>query len=632
MYQSNESGEDSRGLAPPVFDGLIGGLTIRSAMYYPFYGNSITYNEIYNCGYGVVLAAGGAHPPGASIPGDTQNWDFGCLYMYGSQDGDGTDPAKRLLLAYNKIHDISGATSPIVTLGIPASIGYDALTRYNDAWNVNGVNEHHNLYYNRSESAVGQRIAVRGMIALKGMLRYDFSNNIVSVEASPAGTSRHRFFPGSLEPGWTSFVKPGNSGTWAPNTAYSGCLTETCYIVNGNHIYATAIGGVISAASWSSGEATVTAPGMTFAAGLKYAISGVSPAGYNGAALTALPQSGGNRLVYAIAVDPGAFRSGAGSSAGQMSAPAGSGPTCTSGTCSDGAITWTYVETLPGNPHTYMSFFNNIFNFHNPEMTPADCGKLCPLFVNAWIASPYLLQSGDNLYSKSENQSNWYHPTTKMAYWKTVTGANGQTQELGSLYGASGAAWASNTTLPSCANYTITAPCVVTHSGNQYVSRIPAWQAGHAYSCPKTCYVTSANRIYATAGTGISGDAAPDCLSGTCVDGAGPHITWTYAPSVPALTTGTSAPGCNGRGATCSDGVVTWLWVQAIGHDVPGVAANFVDAFGGNFAFNATQAGPGDASPCRGVGPNGAKPGVSPACSLGFTPWDYNDVGAKPAR
>ena len=58
--------------------------------------------------------------------------------------------------------------------------------------------------------------------------------------------------------------------------------------------------------------------------------------------------------------------------------------------------------------------------------------------------------------------------------------------------------------------------------------------------------------------------------------------------------------------------------------DAPGILPNFVSLDTGNFAFNSTYSGPGVASACGGTGAGT----VSPACGLGFVPWDYNNVGA----
>jgi hypothetical protein len=58
--------------------------------------------------------------------------------------------------------------------------------------------------------------------------------------------------------------------------------------------------------------------------------------------------------------------------------------------------------------------------------------------------------------------------------------------------------------------------------------------------------------------------------------------------------------------------------------DAPGITPNFISLDTGDFRFNSTYSGAGVASACGGAGAGT----VSPACGLGFVPWDYNNVGA----
>jgi hypothetical protein len=58
--------------------------------------------------------------------------------------------------------------------------------------------------------------------------------------------------------------------------------------------------------------------------------------------------------------------------------------------------------------------------------------------------------------------------------------------------------------------------------------------------------------------------------------------------------------------------------------DGAGITPNFVSLDTGDFRFNATYSGAGTASACGGTGAGT----VSPACGLGFVPWDYSNVGA----
>ena len=59
--------------------------------------------------------------------------------------------------------------------------------------------------------------------------------------------------------------------------------------------------------------------------------------------------------------------------------------------------------------------------------------------------------------------------------------------------------------------------------------------------------------------------------------------------------------------------------------DGAGITPNFVSLDTGNFLFNSTYSGAGTASACGGTGAGT----VSPACGLGFVPWDYTNVGAQ---
>ena len=68
---------------------------------------------------------------------------------------------------------------------------------------------------------------------------------------------------------------------------------------------------------------------------------------------------------------------------------------------------------------------------------------------------------------------------------------------------------------------------------------------------------------------------------------------------------------------------------QALGEDVHSlfgaVGPNFVDMAKGEFAFNVREIDPGHGTGCGGTGEGT----VSPACGLGFEPWDYGAAGAR---
>lgn len=76
------------------------------------FGTTIAENEIYNCGYE-------KNPAGAPIAGATMANDFGCLYIRGPHDGDGTQP--RMSIVGNKVHDCSSGSGSPSTANSPNS-------------------------------------------------------------------------------------------------------------------------------------------------------------------------------------------------------------------------------------------------------------------------------------------------------------------------------------------------------------------------------------------------------------------------------------------------------------------------------------------------------------------------------
>ena len=138
--------------------------------------------------------------------------------------------------------------------------------------------------------------------------------------------------------------------------------------------------------------------------------------------------------------------------------------------------------------------------------------------------------------------------------------------------------------------------------------------SGNALNCGSACYmrdspattapplVYSSNNLYSMSGNNL-----------------------TYFTNVTSMATWKATTVANSALAEAGT-----LYGSSAGADAPGIVPNFIDPFGvGNFQFGATQSGPGTATACSGKGPNGSAPGVSPACGLGFVPWDYNDVGAR---
>ncbi len=191
------------------------------------------------------------------------------------------------------------------------------------------------------------------------------------------------------------------------------------------------------------------------------------------------------------------------------------------------------------------------------------------------------------------------------------------------------------------------------------------WWKNFTYACHKTCYVINSANLYAFTGVGKSGTAPPSCTSGTCSDGG---ITWSWVERLPGnsyeieesnitawqVTGGSDAdyPQVSGAITTnpqffrmdynlyAQNGKPATFYTRAgeaksfadwggMGEDIHSlygaVGANFVDMAKGDFAFNATEVDPGEGAACGGAGAGT----VSPACRLGFEPWDYAAAGAR---
>jgi hypothetical protein len=216
---------------PPSFLGLVTAVKSGNTVYYPFYGNVISYNEIYNCGYETTVL-------GARIPGGAMSTDFGCLYFRGSQDGDGTNPANRLQITYNKIHDASAAAYPVLKWnGHGLSLvphGYDAVLDYQDGNNANGVVERNNLFYNRSAAAIGAPVYPSRIGQHTGSMRSIIANNIFASVFPEGSKIYNNYFP-LLEVSPNYLIpEPASNYTYA-----AGACASTCYVMHNYNIYSS---------------------------------------------------------------------------------------------------------------------------------------------------------------------------------------------------------------------------------------------------------------------------------------------------------------------------------------------------------------------------------------------------------
>ena len=192
--------------------------------YYPYGSNNFSYNEIYNCGYETTIK-------GIRIPGGAMGYDFGCFYITGPQDLDGTNTQRDgLKMSQNKIHDVSSAAYPYVTTaGKPRAYGRGAELDYWDT-GVEGVVEYINLFYNRSAAAVGAPTYPNGITQHTGNLRNVVSNNIFAgVFAANAVM-------------YADYLPRGNIAVGAVPNAQSnylfgaGSCNSTCYVMSGYNI------------------------------------------------------------------------------------------------------------------------------------------------------------------------------------------------------------------------------------------------------------------------------------------------------------------------------------------------------------------------------------------------------------
>ena len=180
--------ESTQGLVKPDKPSYGGVIGINA------FDNDLSYNEIYNCGYETSLT-------GVRVPGSSMANDFGCLYLDGPQDGHGDGSVAGLTVSYNKVHDVSaGAYQTVVgENGTVKAHGYDAILDYHDGNDSNGVNEHHNLFYN-SATVGGLTPYPTRLTQHTGGLRSIFKNNIWAesfplAPKSALTTGRERTFP-----------------------------------------------------------------------------------------------------------------------------------------------------------------------------------------------------------------------------------------------------------------------------------------------------------------------------------------------------------------------------------------------------------------------------------------------------
>jgi hypothetical protein len=233
------AGTDTAVSSTPPSLGIIGAIVDGSTTYYPYYSNVFTYNEIYNCGYETATANSSKTPAWTRTPGGAMGNDFGCFYISGPQDGDGTDPSKVLQIHFNKVHDISAAAYPVVQSGgQPLSNGYDAILDYHDGNDSNGINETNNLFYNRSAAAVGAPTYPTRLTQHTGNLRAVIQNNIFAGVFPSGAVIWDQYVPRTdVAPIYA--IPPATS-----NYIYAaGDCSNTCYILSGYNVYSSTFTG-----------------------------------------------------------------------------------------------------------------------------------------------------------------------------------------------------------------------------------------------------------------------------------------------------------------------------------------------------------------------------------------------------
>lgn len=207
--------ESTQGLArpgKPSYGGIVG---------LNAFDNELSYNEIYNCGYETSLN-------GVRVPGSSMANDFGCLYLDGPQDGPGDGSVAGLTVAYNRVHDVSAGAYQTVSAGkgTVKAHGFDAILDYHDGNDSNGVNEHHNLFYNTA--AVGGLTPYPTRLTQHtGGLRSIFKNNIWA-GVFPAGSKI------GADYGPRADVPPFDLLWWSER-AFK--CNKTCFVINSGNLY-----------------------------------------------------------------------------------------------------------------------------------------------------------------------------------------------------------------------------------------------------------------------------------------------------------------------------------------------------------------------------------------------------------
>ena len=235
----------------PSYGGINQGILIAAAQRAPWYGNSFTYNDVSGVGAETVSAYGTAYAPGTVIAGSAQNSDFGAIYLGGPHDGDGT--AAREEIAYNKIHDISGAKWPLVTAtgltnGAPRNYSSSVLLYCDFESGCNGLNMHHNVFHNPATNAFGFTNSLGALVTFGGGARSTFSNNIWAAVLNP-GAVYTDWLPIADHPSFENFKITSTAylGNWAINQTFTTCTVTACYTLNGYNIYKATANGTTAA-------------------------------------------------------------------------------------------------------------------------------------------------------------------------------------------------------------------------------------------------------------------------------------------------------------------------------------------------------------------------------------------------
>ena len=242
--------------------------------YYPVWGNTLTWNHIYQApGWETTLADNVSQPVGVATPGFSGSYDVGGLYGRGPQDYDGTGAKAGTLIEHNWIANATGGCFPQVKANGGTSTvftgGQDGQLIYLDGNNFT-ADVHSNLLVDQSSTALGQTVCpVRGT-QLTGMQRSRFWNNILSMQL-PSGYS-------TGNPDGSSYFQPRNDVAMQNYVYRAGMgISTNQYILNAKNVY-QALG---------SGTAGTTGPtcgsgSCTDSAGINYNFIAKQPTGMFG--------------------------------------------------------------------------------------------------------------------------------------------------------------------------------------------------------------------------------------------------------------------------------------------------------------------------------------------------------------